>query len=596
MRQRSRHVAFGLSALLIIAAAGWGQKPNAGGSGSAQKPPTDRPVGAEMTHRWVYLQTNLLVDENVEKALAMCDRAAKAGYNGLVVTDSKFMRWDDLPDRYLANAKRLRDACRKLKLDFVACVFPMGYSNDLLCRDPNLAEGLPVMGAPFVVRDGRIVPDDDTITIANGGFETYNQNKPAGWGFVDRPGQISFIDTQTKTEGKASLRMQDIGAQDPQNGNSRACQKLKVQPFRYYHVSVAVKTQDFEAVRQIRIAVLGEGGASLNFFDPPVAPTQDWRRIDIAFNSLEFSEVNLYLGIWGGKGGKIWWDDVRVEPAGLVNVLRRPGAPLLVAGADGKTAYDEGKDFEAIKDPKLGMVPYAGGYSVWHEAPPVAITAGGRLKDGQKLLLNYYHPALIYDGSVMCCMNEAKVYEILKWQAAQVHKHLQPDGYFMAHDEIRTQGWDLSCMKRRMTAAEILADNVKKCTEILDREDAGKPIYDWSDMFDPYHNAGKTGRYYLVKGEGPWSTSWTGLDPKVTVVNWNSQDGLRLKSLEHFAGRGHRQILAGYYDGNPGDIVGWLKDAAKVRGVVGAMYTTWQNKYEDLEAFAKETGSARPGR
>ena len=151
---------------------------------------------------------------------------------------------------------------------------------------------------------------------------------PAGWGFVDAPGEITFIDTQTKFEGRSSLRMQDIGVHDPQNGHGRACQTLAVHPFRYYHVSVAVKTQDFESADEVRVAVLGKDGTALNYYQPHVDKTQDWKRIDVTFNSLEFSQVNLYLGIWGGRRGTIWWDDVRIEPGGLVNLVRRRGAPL----------------------------------------------------------------------------------------------------------------------------------------------------------------------------------------------------------------------------------------------------------------------------
>ena len=50
--------------------------------------------------------------------------------------------------------------------------------------------------------------------------------------------------------------------------------------------------------------------------------------------------MNLYLGIWGGRRGKIWWDDVRLEPGGLVNVVRRDGAPLL-ATSDAYRRYLE---------------------------------------------------------------------------------------------------------------------------------------------------------------------------------------------------------------------------------------------------------------
>ena len=64
----------------------------------------------------------------------------------------------------------------------------------------------------------------------------------------------------------------------------------------------------------------------------------------------------------------------------------------------------------------------------------------------------------------------------------------------------------------------------------------------WSDMFDPNHNA--VDRYYAVNGS--LKGSWEGLPADVTIVNWNS--GKAADSLKFFAGRGHKQILAGFYD------------------------------------------------
>jgi len=542
---------------------------------------------AELEHRWVYLATNLLVDKNVDEGIRIADRAAKAGYNGVVLTDSKFMRWDSLPQHYVANVRRLREALRVRKLACIACVCPIGYSNDLLARDPNLAEGLPVVDAPFVARGGKLVPDDDSIHVANGGFEQSRNNMPQGWAFVDQPGKISVIDTNVHYEGRASLRMSDIGKHDPASGHGRACQTLAVKPFHYYHVSVMVKTRDFESAGDVQIAVLAAHDAALNYFKPRVEKTQDWKRIDITFNSLEASQVNLYLGIWGGRGGTIWWDDLRVEPAGLVNVVRRAGAPLKVASADGSQVYAEGRDFQNASDSKLGMVPWAGGFSVWHEPPLPTLPSGSRIREGQKLKLSYYHTALIYDEQVACCMAEPKVDEILAWHVAQVHKHLQPDGYFLQHDEIRVQGWDESCRMSHLSPGQLLAENVQKCVSLVRREDPGRPIYAWSDMFDPHHNARKSGGYYLVKGDGPWYGSWKGLDKDVTIVNWNSQPAERMASLRHFAELGNRQILAGYYDGPVDAIRPWLRDGRKVDGVVGVMYTTWAHRYDDLEAFAR---------
>lgn len=60
-----------------------------------------------LEHCWVYLSTNMLVDENVTKDLALLRRAADACYTAVVLTDSKFMWWDGLPDRYVQNVARV---------------------------------------------------------------------------------------------------------------------------------------------------------------------------------------------------------------------------------------------------------------------------------------------------------------------------------------------------------------------------------------------------------------------------------------------------------------------------------------------------------
>lgn len=545
-----------------------------------------------LQHRWVYLVTNLLVDKNVDEGIAIMKRAAKAGYNGVVVTDSKFMRWGTLPDRYEANVRRFRQAARDERLAVIAAVCPMGYANDLLSRDPNLAEGLPVVDAPFIARDGRLVPADDSAQLVNGDFEKSKNNTPTGWSFVDMPGKLAFIDTKEKLHGQASLRMEDIGRNNPPHGNGRVCQRIAVKPFRYYHVSAAVKTQNFESVGDTRIAVIAKDGAMLNHHEPKIEKTQPWRRIDITFNSLNVSEVNLYLGTWGGKGGRIWWDDVRLEPAGLVNVVRRDHAPLRATSDDGKTVYAEGRDFQNALDAKLGVVPWPGGFNAWHDPPFPTIPAGSRIRNGGTVRLSYYHTAIVHAEQVMCCMAEPKVYEILKWQVEQVHKHLSPDGYFLQHDEIRVQGWDESCKRSGKTPGQLLAENVSRCADLVRREDAGKPIYVWSDMFDPFHNAKKSGQYYLVKGDGPWSGSWDGLAKDIVVVNWNSMRDKRVDSLRHFADRGHGQILAGYYDGPVGAIRGWLDDARSTPGLAGVMYTTWKHDYTNLERFAEQLKNA----
>lgn len=530
--------------------------------------------------RWVYLATNFYVDDNVEKALSLLKRAKDSGYTGFLVADSKFLRWDSLEPRYAKNARQFRDAVKAAGLEFIACVTPIGYSNDLLSRDPNLAEGLPVLDQVFVVKpDGTLVPEPEGGQLQNGSFEEGEGNTPKGWSWVDAPGKVSFLDREEHKDGATSLRMTDIG----QNGNGRANQKLAVKPFHNYHVSFWVKTKDFDTPGNTNITILSPKGQSLQQTSLPLKKDMDWTKVDVTFNSLDNSEVLFYAGVWGGNKGTIWWDDFRIEPAGLVNLVRRPSAPFKVTSQDKQVTYKEGQDLERAVDPKMGNIAWPGDYNVWHEQPVWKTVAGSKLQPGSKVLASYFHTALIYDGQVGCCLGDPRVFEIVKWQIEQVKSHLQPDGYMLSHDEIRVGGWDPGCTQFGDTPGEALAKNVRRCAEIVRSVDPKKTLYTWSDMFDPWHNARDKGYYYLVKGEAPWKESWMGLDKDLVVVNWNMQEGDRQKSLAFFKDRGHRQILAGYYDGGGVSMETWTKEAGNPLGV---MYTTWQSKFDDLESFA----------
>jgi hypothetical protein len=160
-----------------------------------------------------------------------------------------------------------------------------------------------------------------------------------------------------------------------------------------------------------------------------------------------------------------------------------------------------------------------------------------------------------------------------------MHQLFHAAGYFMSYDEIRVGGWEAMPDGRTLTSGQKLAEHVRKATQMVRDIAPGAAVYVWSDMFDPTHNA--RDRYYLV--EGTLKGSWEGLDPQVVIVNWNH--GKRDESLKWFADRGHKQVIAGYYDGKPEGVRTWLESSAKVKDVTGIMYTTWQNKYADLEPF-----------
>ena len=69
-------------------------------------------------------------------------------------------------------------------------------------------------------------------------------------------------------------------------------------------------------------------GQKLSHTNLGVKPDQDWNEHHIVFNSLDNEEVRFYVGAWGGREGKLWLDDAKLDETAFVNLLRRPGCPL----------------------------------------------------------------------------------------------------------------------------------------------------------------------------------------------------------------------------------------------------------------------------
>jgi hypothetical protein len=533
----------------------------------------------EARQKWVFTFSNFSSDDSARQVTELMQRAKKAGYTGVVVSDVKFEKFQLQPPEVGARLKKFRAACTAAEMKFIAGVCPFGYADQFLTNDPNLCEGMPVRKAGFVVKDGKLVPFEDTLHLANPSFEEFKDNNPVGW-TADSPGVVSFADDQVKYDGKNSLRQEDPEGKRP---NCRVYQKFKVEPWHYYIVSVMVKTENWTS-KDMRVAAFDiEGGMFLNWQPPPIKPTMDWTKVYASFCSLEKSEVYLFLGSYAPKMGKIWWDDVKIEPGGFVNIIRRDSLPLTITSEDGKTDYAEGKDFSPVKDPKMLNDPWPGYFTIWHEAPPVTIPQGSSLKEGQKVLASYHFAtAAGKPNNFNMCMAEPKVYDIVEKQIQWMKENGNPDIYLMSHDEIRVGGWDDSCIKTGKTPGQMLADNIKKCTQIIKRVDPDKPIFAWNDMFDPFHNARKDAKeFYLVKGFAPWAGSWDGVSSDIGIATWVHN----LDSQKFFESRGHQQLLAGYYDDDPKKIADWLNETKDVKNIVGVMYTTWGGNYNDLEKF-----------
>ncbi len=549
--------------------------------------------------RWVFSLHNLIDMAQVTALKAIEDTMAAHKLNGLQQNDFKNNIFDVFENpknpypQYFYNVDTLQAYSAKTNVEIIPGVFPFGWSEGILFHDPDIAEGIPTTTSYLIQADTGIVLTDPNMLLPNGGFENVSKGQFTGWSFYDGPKQSAFVDSTTVHSGKYSAKCMNFAAGNA-GGNCRFERSLNCQPFHGYHMSVWVKTDQLQAGEMQLLAIGADekgGSQGLTATQYRSSGTSDWTKYDVVFNTLNWPQVYVYCGVWGGIAGTIWFDDFQVEDAGTTNVLR-PRAELPSVTESGKsTTYVEGKDYATLID---SVMENNEGKYPWHTSPGFKVLRSSAIKNGDTVQVHFIRPNPVANdstgnGSTMVCVSEDTLYSILQNQLSLVDAQYHSNKYFMSHDEIREMNWDSACTSRHLSPAALLADNVKKADSIIQEVHPGAERFDWSDMFDSLHNAHNN--YYLVNGDltGDWN-----LIPKdFTIVNWNG--GFMSQSLDFFSKLGFSQITSPYYDvQNTVNMRDWRLAMDTIPNMRGMMYTTWANDYSFLTPFADYAWSAGP--
>ena len=486
---------------------------------------------------WFYQALSLTDDAAYARVAPLWRRAAAAGYSAVVLADARFARLPAQGPAYFARAAELRALAAALHLEIVPGVALVGRGNGaLLAMDPNLAEALPVREALFEVRGGIAMPvADPPVTLA------------------PRPDRAD-----------AGIALTDTSARIPGGNEGRVTWTIAVAPWRLYHVSVRLRGEDFHGEPRLRVTGDGRELAFANVA-PPRSGEPEVR--DVMFDSQDCRSVTVGLSLSRRSAGALTWSGWRIEEAGPVNAIRRGPMRFRFEG------LEEGRDFDAVTDPGLGTHGGAGAFDTWHVPPVIRV----RRPDGTRLRASWWSAAVILHNQASVCLSDTAALSLTRDEIVRARELFGARTMFLMHDEIRIMAQDSTCRATGLTPGRILAAHVRACTQAA----APARVVVWNDMFDPAHNAVKD--YYLVRGD--LAGSWEGLAPAVEVANWNSEH--TEASLKFFADRGHAQVWAGYYDTPPGAIRDVLPLLDRTPNVEAIMYTTWQDRYDDLEAFAK---------
>lgn len=545
--------------------------------------------------RWVRINARLRSDEGVEEIRQIAQTAARHGLNGIVLTGL-----DEISQgspEYLRRLRQVKTIADASHLEIIPEGFNTGYGGALLNIDKNLAEGLLVKDALFIANGGvaRFTADSPT-KLMNGGFEEFQGNRFNAFTTQTEPGQRTFADATVSHSGKASLRIENFGGaakpgeaasdasagaaaiENPAKpGVATVTQEIRVKPFRCYRIRVWVKTEGAEPKSLFGIKSLTTDGRNLSPFSPNLPATSGWRQVTTGFNSWYADRIQLSVGVFEGKSGKVWVDDLEVEEVGLMNVIRRDGAPLTVRDDVTGATYKEGRDFAAVSDPDLDFK--------WdHAMPSIQLLPGGEIHDGARLRVSYYHGQTIYNDQVCACPSAAKVYEYWKQQFPLIEKYLKPKRYFLNIDEVRAFNRDESCRHRHLGASAILGDMTEWLYKQVRAVNPTAQVLVWADMFNPHHNARE--KYYLV--DGSLVDSWKYLPKPMGMVCWWFEE--RESALKFFSSRGFKTVAAAYYDVDTlpevrKNVEGWLTSLDATPGAEGLMYTTWERKFQFLAPF-----------
>ena len=247
--------------------------------------------GQEYPYRWVYVSRSLQRDSDLVDIKNIVKTASQSGLNGMVLA-AGLDRLDGRDPDYLARLKQVRQLCKQQDFEIIPLVLSAGYGGSILVEDKNLAAGLPVKDALFIVENNqaRFVPST-TAKIMNPGFEQYEGNNLKGYNFHDRPGEVSFIDTRVFNSGRASLRFENFG--NYEHGHARIMQEVKVDPHRCYRITCAVRTESLVPEGAFHIMVLSTDGRDIAPLDPRVSSTSDWRQVTRGFKSLGCDRVRI---------------------------------------------------------------------------------------------------------------------------------------------------------------------------------------------------------------------------------------------------------------------------------------------------------------
>lgn len=515
-------------------------------------------VGQQL-ERWVTVDSDLRFAAEVKRVQEIIREAASLGFSHLLLDDAGLSFPDDPESAYVRHTELIRETANRWQLQLVPVVFPVDRADNILRAQPDLAAGVPVRNALYVIQNGTAeLQADPAVTL------------PA----------LSALDEWNNVDTTVKLTADGLECRGTDGSRSRILKTVEVAPYRHYRLRIRIQTRQFQGRAGLAAFQTGSN-RRLSAAPLQVPATADWSEYSTTFNSLDSERVQVVAGAWAMTGGRLLMQDAVIEECGLLNVLRRPQTPVQVVAEETSRRLQEGEEYAEIRDPLRDREDRDTLFGIDHSSPTIRMR--GYWPDGTRLRVSWYHPVLQSRLQVCGSADDPACRKLLDQQARRAETVFPHTDRMLHLRELRVFGWEEPQTGGSRAAGRRLAAQLRWETTLLDRLDSHRRVLMWSDMIDPYQNAVEC--YSLVHGD--LAGSWEGVNPRVTIVNRNV--AAAAESLNFFANRGHRQILAGYFDSSPRQMISWLQSSqeSKVPGIIGVMYVTRKRDYSGLAEFAR---------
>jgi len=520
------------------------------------------------------------------------DRLARAKYyarlklNAVVMEDALLyhLREGD-------NLQRVREYfayLRSLHLEPIPLVQSFGWGMYLLAIDPQCVEGRWISDRPMrfatraqVAPEAReSVPDDgreylvslDALTqlgavLRNASFEQMAESRAEAWQAARwAEAEGAAVVATHSLAGRRCLRLSR-----QTRGQMRAWQDFEVPPDRALQFVANLKLDNITGqgayAELYRLDEQGELVGTPAARSKWIAGTRDWAPLRLNLDTGDCRRYRLYLRIQDGTG-TAWFDDLRVTHGGTqLRNLVHTDQSLRVTDVDG-APLEAGRDYELR--PGETRFPFTDEAAPWR----LVRLSQGRIPAGGDVRLSYEYAPV---GSVTYCPSNPRTQEIMREALGTVIRELGVKRVHIGHDEPRWLNTCRLCRERKLTNAQLFADEITRMHGFARASDPQVRVMMWADALNPFHNAP------AQELEPANDTA-----PKDLIqCTWfydARDDIVEARSLEYFAARGYETTGSPWY--NLENNWDWAQECARSREAtgkcLGMMYTSWtDNPNED---------------